>query len=330
VVKHNSLCMYKKLSYLLIFVFIGLLNNACQNNKSDANKTILIYHAGSLSIPVKQISTAFRHEHPDIKILTEAAGSVACARKITDLNRPCDLILSADYTVIDNFLIPEFADWNIKFASNEMVIAYKQDLKKAEEINENNWMDILPEDNIRFGRSDPNSDPCGYRTVLILKLSESIYKKPGLAENILAKNQRFIRPKETDLIALLETQTIDYIFIYRSVAVQHNLKYLLLPDSINLKKPELSDWYGKFSVEINGKEPGEKTTLNGEPMVYGLSIPHNAPNKELAIIFTSFLLDENKGMKIIEQNGQPSLIPSPSTTWQQIPESLNKFAFQQK
>jgi len=320
--------MFKKLSYL--FVFIAFLNNACQNNKSDANKTLLIYHAGSLSVPVKQISAAFQQEHPDIKILTEAAGSVACARKITDLNRPCDLMLSADYTVIDNFLIPEFADWNIKLASNEMVIAYKQNSKKANEINENNWMDILHEDNIRFGRSDPNSDPCGYRTVLCVKLSESYYKKPGLAENILAKNQRFIRPKETDLIALLQTQTIDYIFIYRSVAVQHNLKYLLLSDSINLKKPELSDWYSNFSLEINGKEPGEKTLLIGEPMVYGLTIPNNAPNKELAIIFTSFLLDKDKGMKIIEQNGQPSLIPSPTTTWHKIPEALNKCALPQK
>ena len=29
---------------------------------------------------------------------------------------------------------------------------------------------------------------------------------------------------------LLETHTIDYIFLYRSVAQQHDLKYLLLPD----------------------------------------------------------------------------------------------------
>jgi len=316
--------------YLSIFFLIGIFAGCHHNGPNTLQNSILIYHAGSLSVPVKEISKAFQNEYPEVEILTEAAGSVACARKIIDLQRPCDLMISADYTVIDKFLIPEYADWNIKFASNEMVIAYHQKSKMANEINETNWMNILMEEQVKYGRSDPNSDPCGYRTVLSIKLSEDYYKIQSFTENILTKNNRYIRPKETDLIALLETQTIDYIFIYKSVAVQHNLNYLLLPDSINLKNPDLSEWYNKFSVEINGKKPGEKTIQIGEPMVYGLTIPHNAPNKELAIRFTSFLLDKNKGMKIIEKNGQPSLVPSPSSTWQQIPKPLNQFALPQK
>lgn len=310
-----------------IFLLFAFIIVACNSSKSDKNNTLIIFHAGSLSVPVKQISKAFQKENPNIQILAEAAGSIACARKITDLERPCDLLLSADYAVIDKFLIPDHADWNIKFASNEMVIAYTDQSIMAKQINENNWMDILQAEDVKYGRSNPNFDPCGYRTALCLSLSEKFHQLPNLSKNILAKDHRFIRPKETDLIALLETQTIDYIFIYRSVAVQHHLNFLPLPDSVNLKNPELSDWYKSASVEINGKTPGQKITQHGEAMIYGLTIPTDAPHKDNAIKFLTFFLEAQKGMKIMEQNGQPSLVPSPTESWNLIPNPLQKFAF---
>lgn len=280
-------------------------------------------------MPVKQISEAFQNENPNIIILTEAAGSVACARKITELHRPCDLMLSADYAVIDKFLIPEYAEWNIKFASNEMVIAFNEKSLLANKIDENNWTEILHNESVRFGRSNPDSDPCGYRTVLCLNLAEKYYEMPKTAQHILEKDDRYIRPKETDLIALLETHTIDYIFIYRSVAVQHQLKFVTLPDSINLKNPTLADWYKNARVEINGKKPGEKIIQQGEAMVYGLTIPLDAPNKTLAIKFAAFFLDKNKGMKIMERNGQPSLVPSPAKHRDKIPIPLQQFTLPQ-
>jgi len=82
-------------------------------------------------------------------------------------------------------------------------------------------------------------------------------------------------------LALLESNTIDYIFLYRSVAQQHGLKHLILPDSINLKLPELKDYYLTVSTEISGKKPGETIKKTGAPMVYGITIPKNAPNPEL-------------------------------------------------
>lgn len=47
----------------------------------------------------------------------EAAGSRDCARKIRDLKRPCDVLASADYLVIEQLLVPDYADWNICFAA---------------------------------------------------------------------------------------------------------------------------------------------------------------------------------------------------------------------
>jgi molybdate/tungstate transport system substrate-binding protein len=286
----------------------------------------VIFHAGSLSVPFKEIAEAFNKEYPAVNILLEPAGSVASARKITDLDRPCDILASSDYKVIDNMLIPKYASWNIRFASNEMVIVYTSKSKYLETIDSSNWYKLLLQNDVFYGRADPNQDPCGYRTVLTLKLAEKYYGSPDLAKNFINKDVNYMRPKEVDLLALLETNSVDYIFIYRSVAEQHKMEYVRLPDEINLENPALAEHYSGVSVDIVGDTPDTRKTIKGEPMIYSMTILNNAPNKEAAMSFATFLLNPNKGMAIMIKNGQPSVIPSTATGYDQLPASLKKYA----
>ena len=313
--------MRKVITVIAISLIISI-STSCDTKKNE----LIIFNAGSLSVPFKEIKREFEKENPDINVLLESAGSRKCARKITDLNRECDIMASADYKVIDNLLIPEYANWNIKFADNQMAIVYHKKSRKSDIINDTNWYKILLDKKVAFGRSDPNSDPCGYRAVLVTQLAETYYKLPGLKEKLLKKDVVYIRPKEVDLIGLLESDVIDYIFLYRSVAEQHGLEYIILPDSINLSNPNLSSFYSTATVKISGKKPGETITKRGEPMVYGVTIINNAPNKEAAIKFIEFLLSPEKGMSIIEKNGQQSLVPSPTSTYNNIPKELKQYA----
>jgi len=324
---------YLNMKNLIFFLLIALFTISCNsstnsdnNDNSGLSGDVIIFHAGSLSVPFKNATEEFKKLHPKVNFLLESAGSVQCARKIADLNKPCDIMASADYKVINKMLIPDFASWNIQFASNEMCIVYHDESKYSGEINQENWYELLLNDDVVFGRSDPNADPCGYRAVLVSQLAEKHYNKKGLSAALLTKNQNYIRPKEVDLLALLETNTIDYIFLYRSVAQQHGLKYLVLPDEINLKKTEFSDFYKTASTEINGKTPGEKTTINGEPMVYGITLLKNAPNKKVATEFLKFMLSKDGGMAIMEKLGQPSMVPSVTNTYSNIPDELKEFA----
>ena len=310
---------------ILFTLLIFLSTVGCANRETKTNDKLIIFHAGSLSVPMKEVINAFNEEFPEIEVLTEASGSRDCARKISDLNKDCDIMASADYTVIDELLIPDFAKWNLRFASNEMVLVYTEKSHYADVIDSTNWFDILLKDEVTYGRSDPNSDPCGYRTVLVSELSEMYYHIPGFSEKLLAKDLNYIRPKETDLLALLEVNSLDYVFIYRSVAVQHDLKFVVLPPQINLEDPKFIDFYKTASVKISGKKMGEWITKTGEPMIYGLTILENAPNKENAFKFANFLLSD-KGMEIMEKNGQPSKIPSYTNTYSEIPGSLKKYA----
>ncbi len=67
--------------------------------ESNQKQKLIIFHAGSLSVPFKEIAKEFEKLNPNTKIILEVAGSGTCARKITDLHKPCDIMASADYKV---------------------------------------------------------------------------------------------------------------------------------------------------------------------------------------------------------------------------------------
>jgi molybdate/tungstate transport system substrate-binding protein len=297
------------------------LVTGCGNTNSGKPKELMVFHAGSLSVPFRQIKDEYEKINPDIKILLEPAGSLVCARKITELKKPCDLIASADYFVINELLIPEYTNWSIRFATNEIVIAYNEKSRYSSEVNAENWMEILSKDDVIYSRSDPDSDPCGYRTVFTLMLAEKYYKREHLTENLVSKNKDFIRPKEVDLIALIETNAIDYMFQYKSVAIQHGLKYIELPDEINLSDPAKTDIYKSVSIDVTGSKPGTKMRVTGDYINYSMTVPDNAPLKKEAIDFLCFIISE-EGMEIFRKNGQEPIIPFSTDQPDKLPSKI--------
>ena len=293
-----------------MFVFVCLCWSGAFAQPSGK---LVIFHAGSLAVPFKQMSEAFVRKYPNMKIFREAAGSRTCARKITDLNRACDVMGSADYSVIENLLFPDHADWNLSFATNEMAIMYRPDSRYAGEINGDNWFRILLREGVEYGHSNPNADPCGYRSQLVWQLAEKHYGVPGLYAKLRQGcPPRNVRPKETDLIALLEAGQLDYLFIYRSVCQQHHMPYVILPDRINLKSSAHSSFYSQAKIRITGKTPGTFIEKTGKPMVYGITVPRNAENREAGVEFVAFVVGP-EGRKIMQRNGQPPIFPPKAT-----------------
>ena len=289
--------MVKKLLFIVLFIFL------CSSIFAKTN--LIVFHAGSLSVPFMKIEKAFEKENPDIDVQRVIGGSRKLARMITDVGKYADIYASADYTLIDEMLIPKFTDRSYKFASNEMVICYTDKSKFNKVINSENWYKILQETGVKFAHSDQNLDPCGYRTIVLLKLAEKYYKIPGFYKKIIKdKNKIIVRPKETDLIPLLEEGLIDYLFIYKSIAVQHNFKYITLNDRINLKNLKYNNFYNQAKVKLAGKKPGEFVYKKGKAIVYGISALKISKYPKLSMKFLQFVLDKNKGGKILEECGQ--------------------------
>ncbi|MEA3346060.1 MAG: substrate-binding domain-containing protein, partial [Chloroflexota bacterium] len=181
----------------------------------------------------------------------------------------------------------------------------------------------LTREGVIYGHSEPDADPCGYRTLLVWQLAEKYYDVPDLYQKLDSHcPPANVRPKSVELIVLLESGDMDYAFEYRSVAVQHGLNFVELPDEINLSMVEHADFYGQATVELSGAEPGETVTKTGKPIVYGVTIPQNAPSPDLAVEFVKFLLGP-KGQAIMEAQGQPPIAPPVASTGEEeLPKSL--------
>ncbi|WP_027188998.1 tungstate ABC transporter substrate-binding protein WtpA [Paucidesulfovibrio longus] len=272
---------------------------------------VVIFHAGSLTVPLAEMEKRFEALHPGVDIKREAGGSTKMARMISEVGKPADIMASADYKVIDNNLVPDFADINIRFATNQLVLCYTDQSRFAGEINADNWYEILQRDGVVWGHSDPNLDPCGYRSVMVLQLAEKFYKQPGLFDKLIAaRKPEWVRPKSVELVSMLKTGNMDYAWEYLSVAVQHGLKYLTLDPHINLGDYRYDDFYAQAAVEVSGKEPGSMITKKGQSVTYGVTLLRDAPNREAAVAFLRFLLDPEQGLKILNDMGQPPFVPA--------------------
>jgi len=292
----------------LILIFLIVFGKICLADNIQGE--LYIFHAGSLTLPFLEIEKSIEQINPMLDIKREPAGSIKCARKVSELKKPCDIMASSDYRVIDKLLIPEYASWNIKFATNQIVLCFTDSSKYGKEINSNNWMNILRKKDVSWGYADPNIDPCGYRSLMTMQLAEIYYKSKGLYEKLL-KNcpKENIRPKSEDQIALLQTGNLDYAWEYFSIAKQHKLKYIELPEEINLSNYKFDKYYEKAKVKVAGKSPGEFIEITGKSITYGITIINNSANFDAATTFLEFLLSPEKGLKTLNDMGQPPLVP---------------------
>lgn len=292
--------------------------------------TLTVLHAGSLSVPFEAAAGEFKEIYSSVDVEREPAGSRTTIRKVTELGKLADVIGSADYIAIEQLMFPDFTEWYIIFASNEIVIAYTDESKYSDEINKHNWHQILTREGVEYGHSDPDADPCGYRTLLVWQLAEQYYGMPGLYNKLMAGcPDKNTRPKETELIALLQSGELDYAFQYRSIARQHNLRFVELPPQINLADIQYQDLYATAEVEVAGSEPGSTQTQIGQPIFYAITIPKNAPRSDLGIAFLKFLLGP-EGQAIMEENGQSPIVPALTNDLQKLPLELRSYAIEKR
>ena len=288
---------------------LALISSAAPAS-AEPSGPVVVFHAGSLTVPFAKMEKLFEARYPGVDIRREAGGSTRIARMISELHKPADIMASADFKVIDNNLIPSYAAWNIRFATNQLVLCYTDKSRFAGQVTAGNWYEILTRQGVVWGHSDPNLDPCGYRSIMVLQLAEKHYRQPGLYERLLANRPKEnIRPKSVELVSLLKTGNMDYAWEYLSVAVQHELKYIKLPEEINLGNYKRDAFYRQARVRVTGKKPGTWITKSGKSCTYGITMIKKAVNPEAAIAFLAYMLSPDGGLKILKEMGQPPFIP---------------------
>jgi molybdate/tungstate transport system substrate-binding protein len=278
----------------------GLLVLACGGGNSS--RRFVVFNAGSLGRPLREALDSFAAAHLGLVVAQENAGSLESARKLTELGKIPDVIALADEAVFPALLVPAHTDWYAAFARNEMVLAYTDRSAGAGEISPDNWAEVLRRPGVRTGRSDPALDPNGYRTLMVLQLEERRSGRGGIAALLLAAMpERYLRPKEADLVALLQAGELDYAWSYRSVAQAAGLRAVDLPAAVDLGDPALDTAYAQVSVRVP-RSGGDSITIVGAPILYALSIPRATTNRADAEAFVRWLFGR-EGRAILERNG---------------------------
>ncbi|MDD2714527.1 MAG: substrate-binding domain-containing protein [Candidatus Wallbacteria bacterium] len=287
----------KRLLLLLTLAFFTL----CQG--CGEKKKLVVFHASSLTALMKDMKAEFEAGEPGVEIVLEPSGSFAACRKITELKRRADVIAVADYVVIERLLIPEFTDWYADFAGSRMTVAYGEHSQYGTELTADNWYEILARPDVKFGRVDPNLEPAGYRTLFCWELADIVYREKLGGRSIAVMLKANCRPDnvcqtESQLVPRLQNYSLDYAFIYESSAKKYHLKFIRLPDRINMGSTMEAQFYSQVTTEVTGS--GKNTvSLTGGPIRYAFTIPNDAPDRGTALKFGRMLLSRSD---LVEKN----------------------------
>jgi ABC-type molybdate transport system substrate-binding protein len=291
---------------------VPLMLTSQTSEASNQSSVVFVMYAGSLvRIMEEDIAPSFQN-HTGYTFVGEGKGSVQLSNLILDGFRRPDVFVSADTLPIERLMEhdPPLAQWLVKFASAELVIAYNpkspfvSDLEKAAKY-ELPWYEILEKDNFKFGRTDPELDPKGYYTVLAAQLANSYYNDSTIKEKILGedRNSKQIFPEEV-LRSLLESGQIDAIAAYKHEAISRDLSYITLPPQISLSDPKFSSFYNQANYVIKHTNK----TVIGNPVYFSYTIPSTVRNMDGAVSFANFLISP-EGRQILDQVGLKPIAP---------------------
>jgi molybdate/tungstate transport system substrate-binding protein len=351
------------LSALVLIILVSTVIFFFYVVEPSEKRTLKVLCAASLLFPLGKIEEAFEKAHPDVNVEIEGHGSIQVIRQVTELSKKADLLMVADYSLIPLMMYnsselgsnQSFADWYIRFASNRIVLAYTSSSKYANEVNVTNWFSVLMRSGVVFGFPNPMIDALGYRALMVMQLAETYYVNNSIFHNLVTRNfdppissipcdgnytivvpevlqpkaNVILRASSIQLIPLLETGSMDYCFVYMSNAKQYGLQYVEFPDEFNLGNPQFEGLYEHVTVRF---ELQRFATIGldrlGKTIYYGFTIPNNAVQKDLAVEFAKFLLDE-EGRDIFESAWHPVFLPSYTDNKQCVPSSLQSFVAQE-
>jgi molybdate/tungstate transport system substrate-binding protein len=296
------------------------------SGSSGAHGTLIVFGAGTLSTPFTAELAAFKKANPGVTIHSQFGASADMIKDITQVGQPDDVLGSADYSLIPKLMSGTsgpHATWYVGFVSNQITFAYTSHSKGASQLTPSNWYKVLAEPGVHIGRSNPAADPSGYQILQMLQLAQSYYHDSTLSASVLKNSpDSSVAETETSLLAALQSGQIDYLAIYRSDALEQHLKYIALPDQINLSDSALAADYAKVTINA-----GSLGMLTAKPIIYGLTVPSNAPDAALGQKFIAFVLSP-QGQAIMRSNGFVVVSPALASTQAKEPAALRSLTTQ--
>ncbi len=273
-----------------------------------ARPTLRVAYAGSMgTVMDRDLGPAFvQARHAAYQGIGH--GAYGLARLLASKHMRADVFVSVTPGPMRILIKRGLVDHAVPVASTRMVIAYNPKSRfapalRAAAAGKRKWYEVLQEQGLRFGRTDPATDPQGRNIVFTFQLAERYYHRPGLVRKILGSPEN---PKqifaESALITRLESGQIDASSGYRSAVVSRGLPYISLPPQIDLSRPGLQkSWYSKAGFSLKDKGGGSRE-VHPQPLVFYAAVLKNAANPGLGRQFVQFM-QSAKGQAMLKQDG---------------------------
>ncbi|RLN81165.1 hypothetical protein BBJ28_00009370 [Nothophytophthora sp. Chile5] len=319
---------------VIVLASCGVFSSSSSSNDSaDSTATtvtgnVTIYHAGSLvGLMDDHLAPAFTAA-TGVATTLLAKGSVKLANLLVN-GSEADVFISADASVNSKLLMGDANDnlisWYITFGETSVGLGYSPlspyaEVFAAVDNGSLLWYEaLLQNPDMKLGRTDPDADPKGYRTVMMFELAEEYYNVSGLTTDILgnATNRDQIFTEE-NLETYVAAGDLDVGFFYAVEAGSlSGVEFLTLPEEINMGNPSLDDEYA--TVSYTNSETG--TVYNGSASIYTVAILNNATHMTEAEEFVAYLLSTDGQSILVEQGMQAANLTAYGDT-SAIPETI--------
>jgi molybdate/tungstate transport system substrate-binding protein len=277
---------------------------AVSTGQARADGNITVAYAGSMGVLMdKGIGPAFTAQSGTaVHGMGQAALGLAHLIAAKSINP--DVFVSVSPAPIKVVEASGLASSAVPVASTQIVLAYSTASTYAAQFAKANGADvfnILTTPGLRFGRTDPNTDPQGQYVLYVLQLAGALYHQPDLEQKVAGgddnKSEIFAEPS---LLARLQDGQIDATLGYESAVISQKLPYVTLPKEVNFSDPKLAKDYAKASLTVTAK--GVTKTAHPGLLVFYATVLSNAQNPAGAAAFVKFL-ESPQGQAILLRYG---------------------------
>ncbi len=276
-----------------------------------ANASLRVAYAGSMGAVMDQkIGPAFAKTH-GVEYQGIGQASYALAHLLASKQMQADVFIPVTPGPMRLLLANGMAKAAVPIASTQMVLVYAPSSRFAKQFEalgrgEGKWYETLQSPGLRFGRTDPATDPQGRNIIFVMMLAQRYYHQPNLVSKILGplsnQSQIFAEPS---LLTRLESGQLDASLGYLSAVKSQHLPYVKLPPEINLTDPAYdNNWYSKVSFSLPGRD-GKPIVAKPEPLVFYAAALTDAPHPAQAAQFVD-LLKSSDGRQLFRDSGYDS------------------------
>lgn len=272
------------------WIMLGATIAGVTGDSMAADLAVLeVAYAGSMGSMMEGPLKAAAAQTLKLDMHGRAQGSSALAQLIVGGSIRPDIFMPVTPGPMMTVLRAGKAEIAQPIAHTEMVIAYSPKSRFAPRLDaaakgNGNWWEVLQEPGLRFGRTDPVTDPQGRNIIFTIMLAAKIYKLPNLVEKIVGpainEKQIFLEPT---VQARLQSGELDAASAYKIQPGPFNLPYIALPKEINLSGQNVHADHPDVTLTVGGK------TYNPEPLIYYAAVLKDAPNPKGAAAFGEWL-----------------------------------------